>query len=413
MPMAVETWDARIAARTARDDARVIGVIGLGHFTSHFLQLVLPPIFPLVRERFDVNYVALGFLLTVFFAASGIGQASSGFLVDRFGARRVLLAGFVVYATGIALMGLSPSYPALVVCALVAGFGNSVFHPADYAIFNTAVDTRRLGRAYSIHSVLGSLGWAAAPPTMLALTALVGWRGALVAVGGRGLVVGLVVPGQTRGLPDHRAAARATLARASVLGDLRVLVEPPVLFAFSYFLLLAAAWVGLQTFGVPVIAALYAVPLASAATAVTGWLLGIGGGTLLGGMLADRTSRHDAVAAAGLLTAALFTFVAATGAVPLAVVVVVMTLSGFCLGITSPSRDMLVRRATPAGASGKVFGFVYSGLDLGSAATPLLLGWFMDRGEPRHVFVFAGIVLLLTIATVLQVRRRGEATVSA
>ena len=413
MRMAVETWDARIAARTARDDAHVIGVIGLGHFTSHFLQLVLPPIFPLVRERFDVNYVALGFVLTVFFAASGIGQASSGFLVDRFGARRVLQAGFAVYATGIALMGVSTSYAMLVFCALVAGFGNSVFHPADYAIFNSAVDTRRLGRAYSIHSVLGSLGWAAAPPTMLGLTALVGWRGALVAVGGLGLLVGLVVTTQTRGLPDHRAAARATLARASVLGDLRVLGERPVLFAFSYFLLLAAAWVGLQTFGVPVIAALYAVPLASAATAVTGWLLGIGGGTLLGGMLADRTSRHDAVAAAGLFIAALLTFVAATAALPLALVVVVMALSGFCLGITSPSRDMLVRRATPAGASGKVFGFVYSGLDLGSAITPLVLGWFMDRGEPRHVFIFAGVVLLLTIATVLQVRRTSEVPVSA
>ncbi len=412
--MAVETWDARLAARTARDDARVIGIVGLGHFTSHFLQLVLPPLFPLVRERFDVNYVALGFVLTVFFAASGIGQASSGFLVDRFGARRVLQAGFAVYAGGIALIGLSLSYPMLVAGALVAGFGNSVFHPADYAIFNSAVDTRRLGRAYSIHSVLGSLGWAAAPPTTLALTALVGWRGALVILAAFGLVVGVIVTSRMRGLPDHRAGgARSTLAGASVLGDLRVLIERPVLFAFSYFLLLAAAWVGLQTFGVPVISALYGVPLASAATAVTGWLLGIGGGTLLGGMLADRTSRHDAVAGGGLFTAAILTFVAASGAMPLALVVVVMTLSGFCLGITSPSRDMLVRRATPAGASGKVFGFVYSGLDLGSAATPLLLGWFMDRGEPRHVFVFAGIVLLATIATVLQVRRTGARTVPA
>jgi FSR family fosmidomycin resistance protein-like MFS transporter len=404
--MAVETWDARIAARSARDDARVIGFVGLGHFMSHFLQLVLPPIFPLLRERFGVNYVALGFVLSVFFAASGIGQASSGFLVDRFGARRLLQGGFALYAAGIALMGTSGSYAMLVLFALVAGLGNSVFHPADYAIFNSTVHARRLGRAYSIHSVLGSLGWAAAPPTMLALTALFGWRGALIAVGGLALLIGLVVMGQTRGLPDHRgAAARAAPPRTSVLADLRVLLGAPVLFAFSYFLLLAAAWVGLQTFGVPVIAAIYEAPLSTAATAVTGWLLGIGAGTLMGGMLADRTRRHDAVAGLGLLAAALLTFVVATGALSLALVVVAMTISGFCLGITSPSRDMLVRGATPTGASGKVFGFVYSGLDLGSAVTPLLLGWFMDRGEPRLVFVFAGVMLLVTIATVLQVRR--------
>ena len=187
-----------------------------------------------------------------------------------------------------------------------------------------------------------------------------------------------------------------------------MLLGAPVLFAFSYFLLLAAAWVSLQTFGVPVIAAIYETSLSTAATAVTGWLLGIGAGTLMGGMLADRTRRHDAVAGLGLLAAALLTFVVATSALSLALVVVAMTISGFCLGITSPSRDMLVRGATPTGASGKVFGFVYSGLDLGSAVTPLLLGWFMDRGEPRLVFVFAGVMLLVTIATVLQVRRASD-----
>jgi MFS family permease len=97
----------------------------------------------------------------------------------------------------------------------------------------------------------------------------------------------------------------------------------------------------------------------------------------------------------------------ATGALPLALLAVAMVLAGFCLGVTSPSRDMLVRAATPRGASGKVYGFVYSGLDLGSSITPLVFGWLLDLGAPRTIFVVAAGLMLLTIVTVVQIRRHG------
>jgi MFS family permease len=76
------------------------------------------------------------------------------------------------------------------------------------------------------------------------------------------------------------------------------------------------------------------------------------------------------------------------------------------VGTTGPSRDMLVRAAAPPGAAGKVFGFVYSGLDFGGSLAPAAFGWLVDHGQPRAVFGLIALLLVLTIGTVLQVRRR-------
>jgi MFS family permease len=174
-------------------DLRLIGAVGAGHFASHFFQLALPPLFPLLREEFGVGYVSLGLVVSVFYGASSVGQAVSGFLVDRFGARPVLLAGTVALAGATGAAGFAGSLPVLIAIALVAGVGNSVFHPADYAIFNTAVDPKYLGRAYSVHGVAGALGYAASPAAVGGLAALFGWRGALVAVGAGGLIWAVVL----------------------------------------------------------------------------------------------------------------------------------------------------------------------------------------------------------------------------
>jgi MFS family permease len=394
----------------ARRDLRIIGFVSAGHFTSHFFQLTLPAVFPLLRGQFDVSYVALGFIVSVFYAASGVGQTISGFLVDRFGARRVLLTGFTVFATAMALAGMSVSYWMLVAITPFAGLGNSVFHPADYAIFNDVVDPRRLGRAYSVHSVLGNLGWVAAPIVIVGCSALFGWRIAVTAAGVAGLGVALVLAWQTRGLADHRAPRTAPASPGSgVLRDLRVLMIAPVLLAFVYFALLSTAYVGIQTFGVPALVSIYGAPLSLATGALTGFLLGSTAGTLAGGFLADRTRRHGLVAGVGMLPCVALTLAVAGGGLPLGVIAGALGFVGFFLGVTQPSRDMLVRDATPRGASGKVFGFVYSGLDLGSALTPPALGWVMDRGEPRAVFFAIAAFMVVTLVTVLEVRRRSAA----
>ena len=375
----------------------------MAHFFSHFFQLALPPLFPLLKTVFGVPYVALGLTVSVFYGASGVGQTLSGFLVDRIGALRVLLGGMALFAGSIALAGLVPTYWLLLPVALLAGLGNSVFHPADYSILNASVDARRIGRGYSVHSVSGNLGWAVAPTVVFALTAHFGWRAALVTVGGLGLVMAGVLATQAHLFASARGAGRSRGAT-----DLRMLLSGPIMAAFAYFALIAMAVVGVQTFGVSGLIRVYETPMAAATACLTAFLLGSAAGTLVGGLLADRTSRHDVLAMSGLVSAAALMLVLASGSLSLAMLPAVLAVAGFCQGATGPSRDMLVRAATPTGASGRVFGFVYSGLDLGSCVTPLAFGWLLDHGDPRMVFAAVGVLLLCTIATVVQVRRSAQ-----
>jgi FSR family fosmidomycin resistance protein-like MFS transporter len=394
--------DRSVAAPGFGNDVRVIGLIASAHFFSHFFQLTLPPLFPLLKEVWGVPYVALGLAMSVFYGASGVGQPLSGFLVDRVGAHRVLLGGMALFSASIALAGLVPAYWLLLPVAFLAGLGNSVFHPADYSILNASVDPRRIGRGYSVHAISGNLGWAVAPSVVVGLTAHFGWRVALVTVGAAGLAVVSVLATQLRAFAGGPATARA---RSSTGREVRLLLTAPILSAFAYFALIATALIGLQTFGVTTLMRIYDTPLALATGALTAFLVGGASGILAGGLLADRTQRHDVVAVAGLVTAAGFMMLLATGAVAPALLPVILGVTGFCHGATGPSRDMLVRSATPPGASGKVFGFVYSGLDLGSCLTPLAFGWLLDHGDPRLLLVAVGILMLCTIATVVQVRR--------
>jgi FSR family fosmidomycin resistance protein-like MFS transporter len=393
---------------TFKRDARIIGLVGSAHFFSHFFQLTLPPLFPVLKDAFGVPYVALGFMMSLMYAASGIGQTISGFLVDRFGAARVLVSGMALFAGAVVAAGLAPSYWALLPIAVLAGLGNSVFHPADYSIFNASVNSRRLGRAYSVHAISGNLGWTVAPVVIVTLTAHFSWRVALIAVGGAGVLAALLLATERGVLADEaRAVKRQDVGESGLAADIRLLLVAPVLAAFAYFALLATSLIGIQTFAVAVLVALYHAPLGLATAALTAFLLGSSGGVLLGGFLADQTRRHDFVAAVGMASGALFALLLASGTLALGALPVVMAMAGFALGVTSPSRDMLVRAATPRGASGKVYGFVYSGLDLGSSLTPLIFGWLLDRGEPRAVFVVSAVFMLLTITTVVQVRRHG------
>lgn len=396
-------------ARSLGADARLVGTVSAAHFVSHLFQLALPALFPLLREALDVPYVALGFVMTVFYATSGLAQAAAGFAVDRIGARPILVGGLVLFSVSLAAAGLAPGYLALLPIVLAAGLGNSVFHPADYSIMNATVDPRRVGRAFSVHGVAGTIGYAIAPAAVIGLSAALGWRGALLALGAGGLAVTL---GVALGLRDAGAAARPAVsapraagAAAGLAVEARVLLTAPIVLAFAYFALLAGANLGVKAFGVPAMVTIYGVPIGFAATALTGYLLGSAAGIVAGGVLADRARRHDLVAGGGLLATAALLLLVGSGALPPGLLVPALVVAGFCTGATSPARDMLVRAASPRGASGKVYGFVYSGFDLGSAVMPLGFGWLLDRGEPRLLFAAIAAVMLVTIATVVQVRR--------
>jgi FSR family fosmidomycin resistance protein-like MFS transporter len=401
--------DAEGRTRSTASDVRLITVVCVGHFLSHFYGLVLPPLFPLLRAEFVVSYAALGALITASAAASAISQPVSGFLVDRFGARRVLLVGLTLLASAVALAGVAPSYAVLVVVMAAAGLGNGVFHPADYSIFNAAVHPRRLGRAYSAHSSSGSLGWVLAPIVVGGLTAAFGWRIAVVAVGLAGVAVALILSRQ-RVLDEAVPVAPERSARArNVAGEVRLLLTPPILMAFAYFVLVAASMSAVSTFSVVALVAIYDAPLTLAAGALTAYMLGSAAGVVGGGLLADRMRRHAIFAAAGMAIAAALTVVLASGLPPTAALAALLALIGFAKGATNPSRDLLVRGATPAGASGRVFGFVYSGLDVGTLVMPPIYGWLIDRGEPRAIFLVAAALMALTMLTVLEVGRRGAA----
>jgi FSR family fosmidomycin resistance protein-like MFS transporter len=403
-----------VASAALRRDVRVIGLIGAAHFFSHVFQLALPPLFPVLREELGVGYVALGLTMSLFYAASGTGQTIAGFLVDHLGARRILLGGMTLLAGGIGLAGLSPSYWMLVPIALVAGLGNSVFHPADYSIINASVTPGRLGRAYSMHGFLGTLGFATGPVVIVALASQLGWRGALVTAGLVGLLAVAYFATRTDALGGaDTAAPRGGPGAARPTRDARVLLAPAILVAFLFFTLYAASYIGVQTFSVAAMVALYGTPLALATGALTAYLLGTAGGILLGGLVADRARRPDLVAGGGMLLSAAIILIVASAAPPASTLPGVMAVAGLCLGIIGPSRDLIVRQATPPGATGRVYGFVYSGLDLGSSLTPLIFGWLLDHGRPREVFFLVAGLLALAIVAVLWVRGHAPATAVA
>jgi len=390
------------AARPLREDAKVIGLIASAHSLSHFYQLCIPVLFPLIKADLGVSYAELGAATALYYVVSGLCQTLAGFAVDRFGARRALLAGLALCSGGMLLAGLAHHYPLLILASLVAGVGNSVFHPADFAILNGRVDAPRLGYAFSFHGVGGNLGWALAPLFCTGLAALHGWHAALLAAAALGIVMIGVLLAQREAIAVEPRRAAAGAEGSGLGADLRVLAATPVLMCFFFFFLFSCGLTGMQTFGVASLTALYATPVAVASSALTAFLLGGAGGILAGGWVATRTARHDLVAAGGMLGAASLVLVLALGALAPALLAPVLALAGFSSGITNPSRDLLVRASTPRGSTGKVYGFVYSGLDLGAMVTPVFYGWLLDRHMAQGVFLTVFVALLFTIATVLQ-----------
>ena len=383
-----------------------MGLVGLAHASSHFFHLVLPPLFPILTQEFDVSYAQLGFLPGLFLAASGVMQIISGFLVDQFGARRVLLAGLVLLSISMLLCGLVSEFWMLIPLAVVGDIGNSVFHPADLAILTDKISRPRLGRAYGIHALSGNIGWAAAPVFIMTVVQFSDWRTALVLAGCVGFAVLLVLLlFGTELVESARHAVSTRRPEVTAGGNVRMLLSPTVVSCFLYFTFLSTALIGIQTFGVTAMVQIYSVPLTLATTGLTLFLVASGVGVVCGGFAADWTDRHDVITMLGMTVGAIIFFVIGSSSISSTMLIPALIIAGFVAGTTTPSRDMLVRKVTPEGASGRVFGFVYSGLDLGSCMIPLILGWVLDYGSAPVVFYIIGSMLLVTVLTVVNVRR--------
>jgi MFS transporter, FSR family, fosmidomycin resistance protein len=384
-------------------DLRVIGVVGAAHFTSHFYQLVLSPLFPAIHATLGLSYGQLGLIVTVFFATSGFGQVAAGFLVDRLGPQIILPSGVALLAGSVAGMAGVSNYGIFLLLAACAGLGNSVYHPADYSVLTARVSPNRLARAYSVHTISGTLGWAAAPVVVLMLSEYFGnWRSALLLVGLAGVAAAAVLAFNRADLrlPPHLHRVAAT--------PIGLVNQPffslPIVMAFCYFLLLAISLGGTQNFLPTMLPKVQDVSVAFATQALTAYLIANALGSLAGGYLADLSPNLNRIIAGGLAGAACLVLAMAFVPMPATALFLVAALAGFLAGLTIPSRDMLVRQATPPGATGKVFGFVYSGLDLGSLIAPVVIGTMLDRGLWHAPFVFIATALGITILAAIGVK---------
>ncbi|HSW08889.1 MFS transporter [Aquabacterium sp.] len=407
------TLSAAPGAHSLKQDAGVIGLVGLAHGVSHFSQLLLPPLFPWLKQDFGVNYTQLGLLLTIFFVVSCAVQTLSGFIVDRFGPRPVLMGGLALIGSAAIGYATAPSYAVLALWAVVAGIGNGVFHPVDYTLLNAKVHKTRLGHAYSVHGITGSLGWAAAPALIVPIAVAYGWRTALLCASVVAFAV-LAVLWWQRSRLSLVVAAPAKSPGQSAEGTFDFLRLPAVWMCFGFFLIYAGVLSVVQTHAPEAARQLHAVPVALLAACLSVYMVCGALGMLAGGFLATDPVRCERIIGAGFGVAALVALSLALLSLPALVVPVLFGVMGVASGIAGPSRDLLVKRATPDGATGRVYGVVYSGLDIGQALTPLVFGRLMDSHQYQGVLIGLAALQLVLIASAFNVRRaRRDAVVPA
>ncbi|WP_198372306.1 MFS transporter [Roseomonas rosulenta] len=402
------------AAATAptSQDARIIALIGTGHFLSHFYVLTLPPLFLLWRAEFGVSFAELGLAVALMSGTTALLQTPVGFLVDRHGARPFLVGGTLLMALSISAMAFAPGIWAIWLLAILSGVGNSVIHPADYAILAGSIDKSRMGRAFALHTFTGNLGFALAPPVVALLAELMGWRGALLLVGLLGVPVVAAILVQSRILRDQAKPAKT----GDEPSGREILLSRPILLFFGFFMLSSMAGSGIQAFVITVLGKLWGTPVAVASMVLTGYMVGATAGTLVGGWIVDKTKRN-LIGFVVVLTMVAIAMILALGLLPIPELLlpVVGLVGGLALGASRTPRDVMLKDAAPPGQVGKVFGFVSSGLPLGGAITPVPLGFVIDMGYPQLVLpVVAGLLAAsLLCAGSAQAEARSRRTVPA
>ncbi len=385
-------------------DARVNALIGSGHFLSHYYQLCLPPMFIAWQGAFGVSFAELGLAMALMSGTTALVQAPVGFLVDRYGARRFLIAGTSLMTLSIAMMGLATAYWQIALLAMLSGLGNSVIHPADYAILSGSVDRSRIGRSFALHTFVGHVGFAAAPPVTAALMLLIGWRETLLLVGALGVPVVLSILWQSRILVEQKRPPRGR--EAGFVADLRGLMSRPILMFFGFFMVSSMAGAGISSWLITVLHSLHGLTLDAAATALTGYMIGTMSGVLLGGWVADRTDRHlGFIVILTILGAALMLWVGLVS-MPQLATIGVLFVGGLAMGASRTPRDVMVKDAAPPGQLGKVFGFVSAGLALGGAIMPVPYGMLIDAGRADLVLVVVAGLWLVSLLFVGSTRAR-------
>ena len=400
-----------IAAPLERAEHKTIWLVGGGHLVSHFYHLVLPPLFLLIKPVFDVTYAELGFVMTVYFVATGVTQIPIGMLVDRIGAKRVLVAGLLVHGAAVALAGMVVSYPVLLGAFFLGGVANSVFHPANFTILSRNVRESHLGRAFAFHTFSGSIGYALAPVLMLSVAGLFDWRIALIGAGAVGIIMGLLIMMFGKDLQEFEEIAAAdgksVNGEPEKRGDWRIMLTRPMILFFLFYVAVSAAGTGVTTFSIVAFPLLYDVTASLAGTLLTVFLVAAIFGSLPGGWLADRARRENLVLATCFLVMALALIAIGTGGLSLWLIFAAMIVAGLMRGLYNASRDIMVRRVAPGGSIGTAFAFVTVGYSVGLSTAPVLFGWQLENGSAEGVFyISAGFALLAIVAVLVPSAKR-------
>ncbi|MFZ4480489.1 MAG: MFS transporter [Rhodoferax sp.] len=388
-----------------KQDASIIALVGLAHASSHFAHLLLPLMFPVFMKEFGLSYSELGLLMSTFFVVSGLGQAVAGFVVDRLGARPLLFVALSIFVLACGAAAMVTGYTGLVLVAALAGLGNATFHPVDFTILNQRVSAARLGYAFSAHGLTGNLGWAAAPLFFATLSSLYDWRTAYLAAAVMyGCILLLLVLQRDKLSTDVVAHHPDSPAEHSMA----FMKLPVVWWCFAFFLLSTMTLAVVQSFSVSILKAMHGVSIEAATLTLSAYMLCGALGMLVGGFVAARTASSDRVVALAMASAALLLVLCGSGLLGGTLSMAVLASTGFAVGIGGPSRDMMIKRATPKGATGRVYGMVYSGLDVGFAISPIVFGQFMDRGWYGATLVGAAVAMSLSVVAALGVGRRTE-----
>ena len=387
---------------TRSAETKLVTSVCFAHFVSHYYILLLAPLFIFVREDYGVSYTELGLALTAFHVVSTVLQTPAGFLVDRWSARYMLVAGLLIGAAAFAIAGLVNSFWVFVAMFALAGLGNTVYHPADYSLLGRYVPPERAGRIFSYHTFAGMLGNAAAPATLVYLHMVIGWRGAFLCAAALGVIAAIIMMMTSEPAePVKPAAKKKDEAPAEAAFDAwKLLLSGPILANLLFFVLLAMSGGGLYNYLVVSLGALHGTPIAVANTALTGLLTMSAVGVLVGGMLTGWTKRHGVITSIGLLSTGTVCVLVGLIDFPALILIALCSSVGFFNGLTMPSRDMIVRAVTPPGAYGRVFGFVTTGFHLAGIVSPIIFGQMLDHGYPREIFFFMAFCTLLSIATV-------------
>jgi MFS transporter, FSR family, fosmidomycin resistance protein len=394
-------------AATQPANIKAIALVSGAHLYSHLFIFLLPPLFPLIKEDMGVGYTELAFAIAVFNIVTALTQAPVGFLVDRIGARTLLVAALIVESLALVMVGLMPSYPLLLVMMAVAGLANAVFHPADYVILNASVSDSRMGRAFSVHTASGFFGGFLGPALAIPIAAMYSWNVAVAVLAASGIVMATIVIAGSGVLRDQAQGARSAQGESSG-GGLALLLSAPMLIGFLFYAGLSAYGQAFGSFSTSALSSMYDEPLTTLGVVLGLYLFASPVGVLCGGWIADKITAHDRFTAGCIIGMTIVTFIIAAVDLPLWLLGALFTVAGWLFGVLSPSRDMLIRRMTPPSQMGKVFGFVTTGFNAAGIVGPPVFGYLLDLGEPTLVYWAAGILCLLTIPTVMFTGARGR-----